>query len=79
MNLTKIRGNVMIFRGITFPESHYAYLVQRVIHVNGADEDYRFYPEKLIKHACSKHSCNVRTDVLTTNHVHLLITPDKED
>ena len=43
-----------------------------------ADDDYQFYLEKL-KQACNKHRCNVHAYVLMTNHVHLLITPDKED
>ena len=43
-----------------------------------ADEDYQFYLEKL-KYACIKHSCTIHAYVLMTNHVHLLITPDKKD
>ncbi len=43
-----------------------------------ADEDYRFYLEKL-KLACEKHSCDVHAYVLMTNHVHLLITPHQQD
>jgi putative transposase len=43
-----------------------------------ADEDYKFYLEKL-KLACEKHLCDVHAYVLMTNHVHLLITPHKED
>lgn len=43
-----------------------------------ADEDYLFYLEKL-KQACDKHSCDVHAYVLMTNHVHLLITPHKEE
>lgn len=43
-----------------------------------ADEDYQFYLEKL-KQACNKHQCDVHAYVLMTNHVHLLITPHKED
>ena len=42
-----------------------------------ADEDYRFYLEKL-KQACDKHQCDVHAYVLMTNHVHLLITPHTE-
>jgi len=42
-----------------------------------ADEDYRFYLETL-KKACSKHQCDVHAYVLMTNHVHLLITPNKK-
>ena len=43
-----------------------------------ADEDYRFYLEKL-KLACDKHHCDLHAYVLMTNHVHLLITPHKDD
>jgi putative transposase len=39
-----------------------------------ADDDYRFYLEKL-KQACDKHQCDVHAYVLMTNHVHFLITP----
>jgi putative transposase len=39
-----------------------------------ADDDYRFYLEKL-KQACDKHQCDVHAYVLMTNHIHLLITP----
>ncbi|OGT89101.1 MAG: transposase [Gammaproteobacteria bacterium RIFOXYA12_FULL_61_12] len=42
-----------------------------------AEEDYRFYLEKL-KQACDKHRCDVHAYVLMTNHVHLLITPHTE-
>ncbi len=42
-----------------------------------ADEDYRFYLEKL-KLACAKHGCSVHAHVLMTNHVHLLLTPQFE-
>ncbi len=43
-----------------------------------AAEDYQFYLEKL-KLACEKHLCDLHAYVLMTNHVHLLITPKKED
>ncbi|XCN73103.1 MAG: transposase [Candidatus Electrothrix aestuarii] len=43
-----------------------------------ADEDYRFYLEKL-QSACQKHNCDIHAYVLMTNHVHLLITPHKKD
>lgn len=43
-----------------------------------AEEDYQFYLEKL-KQACDKHHCDVHAHVLMTNHVHLLVTPHKED
>ena len=43
-----------------------------------AEADYQFYLEKL-KQACDKHSCDVHAYVLMTNHVHLLITPHKEN
>lgn len=42
-----------------------------------ADEDYRFYLEKL-KLACDKHGCELHGYVLMTNHVHLLLTPREE-
>lgn len=42
-----------------------------------ADEDYRFYLDKL-KEACDKHQCDVHAYVLMTNHVHLLMTPHNE-
>ena len=43
-----------------------------------ADEDYRFYLEKL-SDAAKKHGCDIHAYVLMTNHVHLLVTPHKED
>jgi putative transposase len=43
-----------------------------------ADEDYQFYLEKL-RLACVKHQCDLHAYVLMTNHVHLLITPHKEE
>lgn len=43
-----------------------------------ADEGYRFYLEKL-KAACDRHACDVHAYVLVTNHVHLLITPHREN
>jgi putative transposase len=43
-----------------------------------AEEDCRFYLETL-KKACTKHQCDVHAYVLMTNHVHLLITPNKSD
>lgn len=43
-----------------------------------ANEDYEFYLEKL-KAACDKHDCDLHAYVLMTNHVHLLITPNKKD
>lgn len=42
------------------------------------DEDYRFYLGKLLD-ASRKHQCDIHAYVLMTNHVHLLITPHKED
>lgn len=42
-----------------------------------ADEDYRFYLDKL-KEACDKHQCDVHAYVLMTNHTHLLMTPHTE-
>jgi len=43
-----------------------------------ADEDYRFFLDKLLE-ATRKHQCDVHAYVLMTNHLHLLITPHKED
>ena len=40
-----------------------------------ADQDYRFYLEKL-EEACRRFACEIHAYVLMTNHVHLLITPD---
>ncbi|MFZ4534962.1 REP-associated tyrosine transposase [Propionivibrio sp.] len=42
-----------------------------------ADEDYRFYLEKL-QLACKRHGCEIHAYVLMTNHVHLLMTPHAE-
>lgn len=39
-----------------------------------ADEDYRFYLEKLTQ-ASERFECDVHAYVLMTNHVHLLMTP----
>lgn len=46
--------------------------------VFNADEDYRFFLDKL-RDATLKHQCDIHAYVLMTNHVHLLITPHKED
>ena len=43
-----------------------------------ADQDYRFYLEKL-KEACDRHQCDVHAYVLMSNHVHLLMTPHQEE
>jgi putative transposase len=43
-----------------------------------AEADYQFYLDKL-KQACEKHKCDLHAYVLMTNHVHLLITPHRED
>lgn len=43
-----------------------------------AEEDYQFYLEKL-KQACDKHECQLHAYVLMTNHVHLLISPNKKE
>jgi len=43
-----------------------------------AEEDYRFYLEKLAE-ACRKFKCDLHAYVLMTNHVHLLITPSTKD
>ena len=39
-----------------------------------AEEDYRFYLEKL-EAAAAQHGCEIHAYVLMTNHVHLLMTP----
>lgn len=41
------------------------------------EADYRFYLHKL-QLACRKHGCDIHAYVLMTNHVHLLISPHKE-
>ena len=43
-----------------------------------AEEDYTRYLSDL-KSACDSHQCEVHAYVLMTNHVHLLMTPLKED
>lgn len=43
-----------------------------------ADDDYRFYLEKLTE-AANKHQCDIHAYVLMTNHVHLLVTPHSEN
>ncbi len=43
-----------------------------------AEEDYHFYLQTL-KKACVKHQCDIHAYVLMTNHVHLLITPHKDN
>ena len=42
------------------------------------DEDYRLYLE-LLEELSNKFGCAVHAYVLMTNHVHLLLTPEKED
>ncbi|CAB1367271.1 transposase [Denitratisoma oestradiolicum] len=42
-----------------------------------ADEDYRFYLDHLTEQA-AKHGCAVHAYCLMTNHVHLLVTPQRE-
>ena len=41
----------------------------------GAEDDYRFFLEKL-KQACEKHGVQPHAYVLMTNHVHLLMSPN---
>lgn len=43
-----------------------------------AEEDYRFFIECLLK-AAEQHGCAIHAYVLMTNHVHLLMTPERED
>lgn len=40
--------------------------------------DYRYYL-KVLKEACVKHECDLHAYVLMTNHVHLLVTPQKDN
>lgn len=46
--------------------------------VFNADEDYRFFLDKLTD-AAKKHQCDIHAYVLMTNHIHLLATPHKPD
>jgi putative transposase len=46
--------------------------------VFNADEDYRFFLDKLTD-AAKKHQCDIHAYVLMTNHIHLLATPNKAD
>jgi len=41
-----------------------------------AEDDYAFYLDLLLN-ACEKHNCLINAYVLMTNHVHLLMTPNK--
>ena len=43
-----------------------------------ADEDYRLYLDHL-KEQADKYGCAIHAYVLMTNHVHLLLTPEKEN
>lgn len=43
-----------------------------------ADEDYRFYLDHLTEQA-AKHGCTLHAYCLMTNHVHLLLTPMREN
>jgi len=43
-----------------------------------ADEDYGCFRHYLAR-ACDLHGCHIHAYILITNHIHLLITPDKED
>ena len=42
------------------------------------DEDYRYYLDTL-KEQADKYKCLIHAYVLMTNHVHLLLTPEKKD
>ena len=46
--------------------------------VFNADEDYRFFLDKLAD-AAKKHQCDIHAYVLMTNHIHLLATPHAEN
>lgn len=41
-----------------------------------AEDDYRFYLDSL-KEAAMRYGCSVHAYVLMTNHVHLLLTPER--
>jgi len=43
-----------------------------------ADEDYHFFI-KCLQKASEQHGCSIHSYVLMTNHVHLLLTPERED
>ena len=43
-----------------------------------ADEDYGCFRHHL-REACVRHDCRIHAYVFMTNHVHLVMTPDKED
>ena len=43
-----------------------------------ADEDYRFFRDKLCD-ASEKHQCAIHAYVFMTNHIHLLVTPSLAD
>ncbi|MFT6222029.1 MAG: putative transposase [Candidatus Endobugula sp.] len=43
-----------------------------------SDSDYRFYLEKLTE-ASQKHACSIHAYVLMTNHIHLLVTPNRDN
>ncbi|MGH8653912.1 MAG: transposase [Gammaproteobacteria bacterium] len=43
-----------------------------------AEEDYRFFLDCL-QDAAVRHGCAIHTYVLMTNHVHLLMTPEREE
>lgn len=46
--------------------------------VFNADEDYRYFLDKLAD-AAKKHQCDIHAYVLMTNHIHLLASPNKPD
>jgi len=43
-----------------------------------ADDDYRYYLDTL-KEQADKYHCAVHAYILMTNHVHLLVTPEKAE
>ncbi len=43
-----------------------------------ADEDYTRFRDEL-QEACRRHQCLVHAYVLMTNHVHLVVTPAREN
>ena len=43
-----------------------------------SDEDYHYYLNRL-KEQATKYHCAIHAYVLMTNHVHLLLTPERKD
>lgn len=43
-----------------------------------ADEDYAFF-RRTLQHASQRHGCHIHAYVLMTNHVHFVMTPEREN